>query len=338
MIKKVIVLADSPFHLLLASALSDSLLNDKVLILWINKKPKFLSDNFYLKFNFKFIDCSKNTFFNININKKLNSFLSKNKFDLIFTFYDTNFVFEYIKSKLKLNWSKVGIIDDGIASLFPVSMPKLYRRVPKAIFNFFFHKFPVNLQKLSLGGNKKIKLFASIYGKYLYNHAKNVRILDIKNEFYTNLKDSSLFNFHPLKIDGTIIMLSPVLVYRRKTIKELVKYLSRLLDYCNKNKKIYVKPHPRENLSMLKKAFNQIKIKSIFLPKSIPMELYFPYINKSKWIGMPSTTFFNRVLLDLKLDDEFIILQEPNDPFPLRVDVLENILNENKINHKIIRS
>ena len=338
MSKKVLVLADSPFHLLLASALSDKLSSDKVLILWLNNKPKFLSHNFYLKFDFKFIDCSKNTFFNINKNNKLNSFLSANTFNLIYTFYDTNFVFEYVKSKLKLNWNKVGIIDDGIASLFPVSMPKLYRRVPKAIFNTIFNKFPVNLQKLNLGGNKKIKLFTSIYGKYLYTHSKNVKILDIKNEFYNNLKDSSLFNFNPIKIDGIIIMLSPVLVYKRKTIKELVKYLSHLLDYCNNNKKIYVKPHPREDLSMLKRAFSQIKTKSIFLPKSIPMELYFPYINKSKWIGMPSTTFFNRVMLDLKLDDEFIIVQEQNDPFPLRVDVLENILNEYKINHQIIRS
>jgi hypothetical protein len=68
------------------------------------------------------------------------------------------------------------------------------------------------------------------------------------------------------------------------------------------------------------------------------MELYFPYIVDSTWLGMPSTSIFNRVFTGASSVDRYIIIQEANDPFPERIITLSKVFKDFSIDYKIFKS
>ena len=218
-------------------------------------------------------------------------------------------------------------------------MPKLHRRLPKAFYNFLFRRFPVNLSINNLGLNNSIRNCATIYGNFYLKHPLLKKEINIYNEFKNLLKNQSYYNIENKKtISGVIIILSPVLIYKRKTKNELLLYLQKILKYVKNDLKIYFKPHPRENLKDLISVISKLNIKSELLNQFIPLELYFPFIKKSTWLGMPSTSIVNRSILNYGKDEEFVIIQEDNDPFPDRIEVIKNVLKSKKLRFKIIRS
>lgn len=338
-VKKNLILADSSFHLLLAAALSKKLGTENCIILFLGKDNSYLTKLFFSDFNIENYYIQDLSFFNIRTKykSKVND-LKKNDINFLYTFYDTNHVFEFLMNELNLSWNNVGLIDDGSASLHRVTMPKLYRRLPKALFNFSLSRFPVNLSRYNLGGNTKIRFFATIYLNYVFISNPNSKIIDINIHYNNILNNLDYFNLKNQLISGSIIILSPVLAYKRKTELELLRYLKDLLLYCDKNKPIYFKPHPREDLVALKNVIYKLDIKHELLSSVIPMELYFSCIHDSTWLGMPSTSIFNRVFTNTSSVDKYIILQEKNDPFPERLNILSKVFKDFSIDYKIYKT
>ena len=62
-------------------------------------------------------------------------------------------------------------------------MPKIHRRIPKAIYNLFCRRFNVNLSLNTLGSNKKIKTFITIFKKNHHHAFVNPELIDIVKEF-----------------------------------------------------------------------------------------------------------------------------------------------------------
>ena len=337
--KKNLILADSSFHLLLAAALSKKLGTKNCIIFFLGKDTSYLTKLFFSDFNIENYNVQDLPFFNIHTKHKFKiEELKKKGINFLYTFYDTNHIFEFLKNELNLSWNSVGLIDDGSASLHRVSMPKLYRRLPKALFNFILFRFPVNLSRYNLGGNRNIEFFATIYLNYVYTSNLNSKIIDINVHYNNILNNLDYFKLKNQLISGSIIILSPVLAYKRKTEFELLKYLNSLLLYCDKSKPVYFKPHPREDLLALKNVISKLDVKHELLSSIIPMELYFSDINESTWLGMPSTSIFNRVFTNTSSIDKYIILQEKNDPFPERLKTLIKVFKDFSIDYEIYKS
>ena len=196
-----LILAESDFHLIQACSFS---LNkeEKVIseILWLGNKDSIYFNFFKNKFKITYLDLRSLNFFNVeNISKnsKIIS-LKETKIDRLVTFYDTHFFFEYIRSEFKISWKNIVLLDDGIGSLYKSSMPKIHRRVPKAIYNFLFRRFNVNLSLHTLGSNKKLKTFITIFANNHHHAHKNPELINIVKEFkFLNklISDENINNF-----------------------------------------------------------------------------------------------------------------------------------------------
>ena len=336
----MLFLADSDLHLLISVSYIKKIKSADYIIIWTGSEKSFVYN--YLKNNNNIIFFNKQNinFFNV---EKINSWFEKRfhdiKFNSIATFYDTDHVFEFLKFKLKIPWNKVFLVDDGIASTYKVSMPKLYRRLPKAIYNLFLGRFQVNLSYYSLGSNKKIKNFITIFPDFLHFYNKDSTIIDVLQDYKKILSELSSNYFKKYKFNsfsGSIITLSPVLKYKRQTPQYVHKYLKNLTSYCDKSKPIYIKPHPRDDKETLIKIINKLEISINIIESQVPLELFFDKIDNSIFIGMPSTSFCIRSILYPNSDDSIIIIKERNDPFPERISVLENIFKAHRINYKIL--
>ena len=334
-----LILAESDFHLIQACSFSLKKEGKEISeILWLGNKESIYFKFFKNKFKIKHIDLTSLNFFNVeNISKnsKIIS-LKETKIDRLVTFYDTHFFFEFIRSEFKIGWKNIFLLDDGIGSLYKSSMPKIHRRIPKAIYNFLFRRFNVNLSLYTLGSNKKIKTFVTIFINNHHHSHDNPEIISIVKEFKFLNKLISDENVNNFKISGNIILTSPVLKYKRLSKKEFLKYLKNLIENVDPSRHFYFKPHPREDLIQLTNIIKKLNIDFTILDQKLPIEFYFNSISDSTWIGMPSTAFLTRVILNPNSNDNYIISQENNDPFPGRIHVLENFFKSNNIKYKIL--
>ena len=334
-----LILAESDFHLI--QACSFSLKSNKEAIseiLWLGNKESIYFKFFKKKFKISYINLTNLNFFNIeNISKNPKIILLKEfKINRLITFYDTHFFFEYLRSEFKISWGNIGLLDDGIGSLYKASMPKIHRRIPKALYNLFCRRFNVNLSLHTLGSNKKLKTFITIFANNHHHAHKNPELINIVKEFKFLNKLISDENINNFKISGNIILTSPVLKYKRLSKKEFLKYLKNLIDKVNPNQHFYFKPHPREDLIQLTNIIKKFNIDFTILDQKLPIEFYFNSISDSTWIGMPSTAFLTRVILNPNSNDSYVISQENNDPFPGRIPVLEIFFKSNNIKYKIL--
>tara|TARA_X000000368_G_C23054046_1_gene722958 strand:+ start:3041 stop:4060 length:1020 start_codon:yes stop_codon:yes gene_type:complete len=334
-----LILAESDFHLIQACSFSLKYKNQKnVEILWIGKKNSTYFNFFNKKFKIYHICLEKINFFNVEKlanNKKIKK-LKKIRIDYMYSFYDTHFIFNYLRHIYNISWKQIGLLDDGIGSLYTVSMPKLYRRIPKAIYNFLLFRFRVNLSLNSLGSNKKIERFITIFKNNHHHNNPNSKLIDIVKEYKILNNSISNDNIVKQKICGNIILTSPVLKYKRSTEREFRDYIKYLLKNIDINKHIYFKPHPREDIKKFSKIIKKINIDCTILQSSLPIEFYFSSIENSTWIGMPSTAFLTRTILNIKSNDDYVIIQEKNDPFPGRIPVLKSFFKYHKKNFKIL--
>ena len=329
-IENIVILVETPFHLLEAYSLCDKIKPKKHLIIILSEIDK----RFYLekKYNFFKINMSKINFFNVDKKKyNLDSYFTKNTY--LFTFYDTHIFFEFLKFKYQISWNKVGLIDDGIGNLYKVSMPKFYRRLPKIIYNFLSGRFNVTTSLYNLGSNKKISLFVSIFPNDILTKNKNSEIIDLRSNFKKKLE---YFSIDKQYNNCSVIMLSPVLKYKRKTKYELIKYLNTLIKTFELKKPYYLKPHPREDLVKLTEVISKLNYKLKLLDSKLPIEYYFKGLKNIDMVGMPSTCFLTRIKLYKNLNDNYYIMQEDNDPFPRRIIALENFFIKNNVKYKII--
>ena len=228
------------------------------------------------------------------------------------------------------------MLDDGLQSLYKSSMPTIYRRIPKALYNLFFRRFNVNLSLNTLGSNKKIRTFVTIFKKNHHHANSDPKLIDIIKEFKSLNKLISNENINSSVISGNIILTSPVLKYKRLSNDDFLKYLRCLLKNIDITKHIYFKPHPREDLIQFSDVTKKLNINYTILDRKFPIEFYFNSIYNSTWIGMPSTAFLTRIILNPNANDNYIIVQENNDPSPERIPVLEKFFKSNKIKYQIL--
>ena len=334
-----LILAESDFHLIQACSFALKFKNDtSTEILWIGSKDSTYFNFFKNKFQISHVDLTNFNFFNveqISNNSKLIS-LKDIKINRLITFYDTHFFFEYLRSEFKISWGNIGLLDDGIGSLYKTSMPKIHRRIPKAIYNLFCRRFNVNLSLNTLGSNKKIKTFITIFKKNHHHAFVNPELIDIVREFKSLNKLISDENINRSNISGNIILTSPVLKYKRLSKEDFLDYLKNLLTNVDLNQHVYFKPHPREDLIQFTNVIKKLNIDFTILDQKLPIEFYFNSISDSTWIGMPSTAFLTRIILNPNSNDNYIILQENNDPFPGRIPVLETFFKSNQIKYQIL--
>jgi len=340
-----LILAESDFHLIQACSFALKFKNKKFTeILWIGSKESIYFKFFKVKFNIFHIDLASTDFFNIeNIsnNPKLIS-LKEVKINKLITFYDTHFLFEYLRFVYKISWDNIGLLDDGLQSLYKPSMHenllirKYHRRIQKALYNLFFRRFYVNYSLNILGSNKKIRNFVTIFKNHHHHTHINPKLIDIVKEFKSLNKLISNENINFSNISGNIILTSPVLKYKRLSKDNFLKYLVNLLKNIDITKHIYFKPHPREDLIQFSDVIKKLNIDYTILDQKVPIEFYFNSIYNSTWIGMPSTAFLTRIILNPNADDNYIILRENNDPTPARIPALEKFFKSNKIKYKIL--
>ena len=255
-----LILAESDLHLFVSCAYIESFSIEDYKIIWCGKSDSIIYKYLKKKYNISYLE-NKFSFLNTNY---LDEFIQKNYLDrynikYLYTFYDTYIVFDYLRYSLKVPWDKVGLIDDGIANLFTVSMPKIHRRLPKALFNFITMRFPINLSRYNLGSNPRIKRFITLFEDELLYTSTNpsiINVLTFYRELIINFSENYFKSYPHEKICGNILTLSPILTYGRKTVEETKSYFNELLRNCDSNKPI-LKPHPRENMKLLSKVIEK---------------------------------------------------------------------------------
>jgi len=335
----MLLLAESDLHLLICISYVKKIPQKEYVIIWLGNSQSFAFNYFEKFYNIKNLETSGLNFFNV---EKINSWYNSNihiDVRILATFYDTHYIFEYLKFKLDIKWKNVYLIDDGIGSLFRVSMPKLFRRIPKAVYNLFLCRFGVNLSYYSLGSNKKIENFITIFPIFLNFENLESRIEDVQDYFKQSLKELSLSFFKDDEfrfVSGSIITLSPVLKYKRQTPQYVSEYLKDLINYCDKSLPIYLKPHPRDDKEKLKEVLSQLDYPVQIINSPVPLELFFENMENAMLIGMPSTSFCIASLLYTNASSKILICREKNDPFPKRIAVLESIFKSQNTNYEIL--
>lgn len=335
----MLLLAETDLHLLICISYVKKTNLTEYVIVWMGNPNSYVFDHFKATKNIIYFDTKEINFFNL---ERINLWYEENisyEISELGTFYDTHYVFEYLRYKLDIAWKHVYLLDDGIASLFKVSMPKLHLRIPKAIYNLFLSRFPVNLSYYSLGSNRNLKNFITIFPKFLNFENEDSSIVDVQYNYIELLKELNISYTEKQDLEvisGAIITLSPVLRYKRQTHQYVYNYLENLISFCDKSKPIYIKPHPRDDKKKLKKVLSELNFPVNIIDAPVPFEMFFEKMENTKLIGMPSTAFCIKSLMYSKNSDEIIIIKEKNDPFPQRIAVLQKIFNTQKTNYRIL--
>jgi len=329
--KNIYILCESYLHLLIAAAIAK--INPANVIYFgrndlLEKIPK--------------IEQCFNKFLNLNINRPIKFFdlsdlehdlnsLQLGKGSILVTFYDTHYIFEFIRHKYKLRWDQVAIMDDGSANYFnKVSMPSLSRRLPKYIFNKLTGRFDINLSRYQLGGNPKIDIFYTLSPKFLYiiSDKNSKTIISIKDEMSQVLKDFKVKSDVNISQAQTLITLAPVYTYKRFDKKKLIKYISSILNYSNNLGKVLIKPHPKDFGSSI---FKDIKLEfsDLDIIEDIPIELIFEELKSINWFGLPSSAMLIRYFIYPERKDIFYIIPDYSSKFNgLQLEAFERILGK----------
>jgi len=220
-------------------------------------------------------------------------FLSKfQKPEELVTFYDTHYLFLIIKSYFKIPWSKVALIDDGMANTIKLSMPSFLNRLIKFVINYFLRGFEIPMSRYSLGNNKKILKAYTIFPLNYSSHEKLNKV-DLSYDFYESAlcTKKNKTDFRGFK--GQIILIPPLISVRGKGFNELKIFLGKLIKAVDKENKVFIKTHPREGKitqEYVVDFFSKNFFKSELLPNNNSIEFYFEEFSSFSVIGPPSTS------------------------------------------------
>ena len=309
-------LISSPLHYLYSLATIQKMNLNESLILWFGNKPitNYELGNFAPEV--RLIDLHEYKLLNWSSYKKKYSELSKiiqniDNVDFLFTCYDSTFEFEIIKNKFSIDWDNIGLIEDGIANYYKVSMPSSYfRKLSKSILNFFQNGFFFNMSRYNLGGNPKISAIATIDPKLIYLHKKSKSdVIDIYDDFKLILDNINLKIPELYFRSEVIFFLVPIFSLNRMNEDELTAYLKYILSIneISKYDKILLKPHPREDLKRLDYLIKSRFSDKIVLAGIEPIEIYLKYINFDVILGLPSTAMINYYILNKNKSTKFIL-------------------------------
>jgi hypothetical protein len=310
-----VFLAETGLHLLIIYAVILKFFkNREKIIFWSGDRNSFntykalfenddinvllLEDPSKLKF-YKLDECYK------RIEKKIN-FLNYDKYEL-FSAYDTTYIFEIVRSILKVDWKDVSLIEDGQANYFKeISMPSWHSRIVKNVINYSLKRFSINTSRYNLGGNKKIKTIYSMNPSYVYTNSKNTSVYSVLEEVKLTLnKYSTFLNLPTFDIDS-VISFSPIYKYGRIGRNELKEYLDFLLQKFNL-KKVGIKIHPRDSDTNLVYDIKSLNEKNFVFFPNISTEFLFNKIPPVKWFGSPSSSMLYRHFLYPEYNDKFFV-------------------------------
>ena len=148
-----VFITSSPLHILYSLAIiKTKKYNNNYVIVWFGALP--LENYFSSDFTMEYCNILDLSYLDFNhyyrgVRKHYNLFLELisnkiNSIDYLFTCFDTLLGFEVIRNHFSVDWSRVGIIEDGIGNYYPNTMPKLIRQIPKSILNRIQHSFYLN--------------------------------------------------------------------------------------------------------------------------------------------------------------------------------------------------
>ena len=304
-----VFITSSPLHILYSLAIiKTKKYNNNYVIVWFGALP--LENYFSSDFTMEYCNILDLSYLDFNhyyrgVRKHYNLFLELisnkiNSIDYLFTCFDTQLGFEVIRNHFSVDWSRVGIIEDGIGNYFPNRMPKLIKQIPKSILNKIQHSFFLNVTRNNLGGNPKIGILSTLSPERVYiNKKSNAEIISIFDEFKSVLNMLKTDVPEIYKTAEVLVFLSPVLRQKRMRPSELIKYLKFIKQHpsINKYNNILIKPHPREDLTLLKEIVEASFDGEIIIGDLKPIEMYLMCIKAKIWAGMPTTGMFNNYLL-----------------------------------------
>lgn len=305
---KSVYIANNPTHVLHSiSLIKKGFFNEKNIIIWSGAIPL---TNFFPKdsliFDYDLIDLSNfkiDSFFDFQRNyPDIRKVLSTkvDKIDYLITCFDTHLLTEALRHEHKVSWQNVGILEDGIGNYFPSTMPVLKKQIPKSFLNFLLNGYFLNMTKRNLGGNPKVGFISALMPEYVYKHKKSkAQIIPNKKEFISILNELRIKIPEAYFKADALISLTPVLAQKRMTDDELIEYIHMIINHDDMRgiKNFLIKPHPRENLSKLKKVIKNEFGESILIGDQKPIELYLPALQNMTWTGFPSSGFLNSYFL-----------------------------------------
>lgn len=250
--------------------------------------------------------------------------LSKRRPFIIYTYYETSYHFLYVKSSLRADWNDVILYDDGIGSCFRHAMPSRYRLLLQTIFLKIFHNISVPFNRYSLGNNKNVKNVITYWPALVSTHS-GVSVSSLVPK-YKQVKIAVKCDF--------VFLLGPVLAKGRMDESELILFIENSLkNIVNRTDRILVKPHPREDKNRLIETLHSTIYSTQFellLNDEFGFENFFESLKPRGWIGMASTVLLNRIHYNIQhgLRENFYFIEEPNDKYPQRGQLLKKLLHE----------
>lgn len=303
-----VYITNNPLHVLFSiSLINKKVFNDEHLIIWCGT---LCLDNYFPKdssiFDNNILDLSSmNLNHFIPLQKNYKKFINKvelyvKEIDYLITCFDTSLCFEAIRHRYSVKWNRVVILEDGIGNYFRSTMPVLKRQVPKSILNFLVNGYFLNITRSNLGGNPKIGFISCLVPELVYKHKKSkAKILSVKKEFTATLENSRVKIPKIYKDADVLISITPIFSQKRMSKEDFIDYIYKILNHSEirHKKNILIKPHPREDLEILKKVLNDEFGDRINIGDQGPIELYLPDLQNMIWTGLPSSGFLNSFLL-----------------------------------------
>ena len=320
----VIILTETVLHLTYAVSIREKCFHEeRLVIVWFGSNS--VIDEYPFLFEEKNIEYifisnpNKNNFFLMHDSiKEINYKIShlKNQNCKLITYYDTHPGFEIIRDILSIPWDRIGLLEDGQANYFSeISMPSIQNRVIKHCINKLLGRFPVNLSRYNLGGNKLIKLMYVMSPKYTFTkNPTKVKIVPIMEHVKGFLEGIEFEVSEEFRKMDAFLTLAPVYSYGRLDKKQLFSYIKKTIKELN-SKIIVVKPHMRDSELGIREDISELKEYGVVLAPNLPTEFLFHEIPETKWIGNASTSMLNRHFLYPDYRDTFHISFEGKSQF-----------------------
>jgi hypothetical protein len=248
--------------------------------------------------------------------------------DLLFTCHTAHYAFEVLRRAYRVQWERVGAIEDGIGSYFAWQMIPLHRQLLRSAAGLLRARQALSLQRHGIG-DPRLGFVSTLAPERVHLHpGSRATVVDLRPPVRRTLALLALEPPEPYAAADALLFLPPVLHHARLTPAELLRYVEgvRAHPAAAPHRRLLVKPHPRERRDDVAAALAPLGAE-VSIGGGEPVELFVRELHNPLWLGSPSTAMLNKELLYPDDVTRYALFPLPGNPNVLtQVEVLRGLL------------